>query len=737
MTYLESRIYNQMHCTPEQCNVKLKNSHGALIDVPIFTSDIHDNIKIIMYDLHRNIIEVENDEKHQQDVDGVLHGATAYQVRYNPDWLAAHPDSPKYHTGAGEKTRPFFPPNLLEKYEKGEYIPTLYLTEGYIKAFCAYLHGWPIVGLTSVTCYAEKDTKRLHADILALIRKCGVKNVVMIYDGDCLDISEKDLANGDETTRRPNMFLSSAVAIKNLLSGVDGVEFWFMHVIRNTKNDPKGLDDLLEASAGKEADLLKDANELGSVGTTGVGRYFFRLNMTTNSNRLRAHFHFLSADDFYQFWINTIKTQTFKYFGSVYGIDEDGKLKLELPSGLTKYFRIGIGYFRLINQRNEATGEQLERLVQWQKGCILDDYKDKIKNPIEKITKLDGFIYHPDNTSYSRIIDNKWNYYEAIRFDPVPGRCTNIMTFLNHIFEEQIDMGLDYIQLIYQQPRQMLPILCLVSKERHTGKTTFCNFMADVLGDNALVVGNGAFTGNFNGYMAGKLLIACDETSLSDKQEVTEKIKRMSTEKNTMIEYKGLDAQPIPNFSKFILCSNKERDFIYTDKEEVRFWIRKVRPLTLVDPDLEKKMHDEIPAFLYYLNSRKLTTERKTRAWFDFDLLKTKALEELQAQQLPVVVKEVLFWLKDIFLSSDAKELKFSINNIIQANDYLRSCNKAPSQIRRALEDYFDIQIERGRYDTPSKTVGFDGNEIWTMDHRSGNYYTFKREKVLTDNDKK
>jgi len=44
---------------------------------------------------------------------------------------------------------------------------------------------------------------------------------------------------------------------------------------------------------------------------------------------------------------------------------------------------------------------------------------------------------------------------------------------VKHIFGDQIELGLDYLQLLYQKPVQILPIVCLVSKERSTGKTTF------------------------------------------------------------------------------------------------------------------------------------------------------------------------------------------------------------------------------------------------------------------------
>jgi hypothetical protein len=107
-SYLNERIFNTLGLTGQQCLVKLKTFKG-LDEVPIFSEDREGNIRIIMYDLRRNIIEIENDEKHQaEDASGISHGKTAYLTRLRPEYLAEHPDSPKYRMNAGERTRPFF-----------------------------------------------------------------------------------------------------------------------------------------------------------------------------------------------------------------------------------------------------------------------------------------------------------------------------------------------------------------------------------------------------------------------------------------------------------------------------------------------------------------------------------------------------------------------------------------------------------------------------------------------------
>lgn len=731
--YLIKRIYEGLGISPEQCNVNLYTDCG-LRPIPIFDEDRDGNIRIIMYDLHRQIITLENAPERNIDrfCDNVGE-KTAYLTRLRPEYLAEHPDAPKYRMNAGERTRPFFPPAVIEKYENKEHIRTLYLTEGYIKAFTAnVLGGFDIVGLQSVTCYTDKLGK-LHKDILDLIEACGVKNVVMVYDGDALDISEKDLEREEELTRRPYMFINSSLSIKDLLSGL-GVDFWFMHQHRETPAAPKGLDDLIiSVKEDQRAEILADAEKLGSVGKSGSGEYFYRLNLTTNANRLKLHFGVNSAEAFYQRWADKIRTRVFTFQGSKYRLDEEkNELILEMPGELKQYYRIGTGYYRLLPYTDVWTGEHREKLVPWQKGCIVDDFKERVKNPTEKIKKLDGFTFFPDNERYTRIKENKWNLYNEIQFDPTPGYFDNIKALLQHIFGEQYEMGLDYLQLMYQRPKQQLPILCLVSKERQTGKTTFCNFLNDLFGENAIIVGNNAFTGQFNGFMAGKLIVCCDETKLAERNdtvEITEKIKRMATERYTMIEFKGQDAQQLPNFAKFILCSNNERNFIYTDKEEVRFWVRKVGHIDSLNTHLMEAMHDEIPAFLYYLNNRKLSTEEKTRAWFDFELLKTEALKELQEQQQPVVIREINEWLEDMFVLTGKDSLCYSITDL-QANiTYLQNSKQAQTKIRALISEHLGINPKRGRYSYFFKQAGFDGEQV-NQQSKTGTFFEFKKESL-------
>ena len=89
--------------------------------------------------------------------------------------------------------------------------------------------------------------------------------------------------------------------------------------------------------------------------------------------------------------------------------------------------------------------------------------------------KYDGFCTVPNHLNYQKEIEGFLNLYEPIEHKPQQG------TFLTSnpwcgTSSGNNKLGMDYMQLLYLQPTQKLPIVLLVSEERNTGKSTFLNF---------------------------------------------------------------------------------------------------------------------------------------------------------------------------------------------------------------------------------------------------------------------
>ena len=179
------------------------------------------------------------------------------------------------------------------------------------------------------------------------------------------------------------------------------------------------------------------------------------------------------------------------------------------------YIRVGTIIYKVV-QQPLADGTTTTRRIPWSFGTIRQDYG---RDNIPPIAKYDGFCTVPSHADYQKEIAGFYNLYEPIDHVPAEGDFSDIEKLLHHIFEEQYELGLDYMQLLYMQPTQKLPILLLVFEERNTGKTTFLNFLKSIFQDNATFNTNEDFRSQFNADWAGKLLIVVDEVLLSRRED--------------------------------------------------------------------------------------------------------------------------------------------------------------------------------------------------------------------------
>ena len=200
------------------------------------------------------------------------------------------------------------------------------------------------------------------------------------------------------------------------------------------------------------------------------------------------------------------------------------------------YIRVGTCYYKLVRIPT-ITGQFNEIIVPWTLEAIRHDHG---KSFIGTIEKYDGFTCLPSHTHFKRKCHGFYNTYAPLPHKPKEGTFPYTLKFLEHIFGEQLNLGLDYLQLLYKSPIQVLPILCLVSKERSTGKSTFLKWMKALFYNNMTYLTNDSFSSQFNADWANKLLICIDEV-LFNKEELTERIKYLSTTNFNKLEAKGKD----------------------------------------------------------------------------------------------------------------------------------------------------------------------------------------------------
>lgn len=397
---------------------------------------------------------------------------------------------------------------------------------------------------------------------------------------------------------------------------------------------------------------------------------FFERRDLDRPDKLRDYFHLRTPDTFYNAYQEDIGDREFVYDGTKYQWSEtEASLTIKVPSTAKKFVRVGTDYFKYIKRRNPHNRQLEELLVPWKKGTIVDDNG---KHFVNHIQKYDTFTNWPDHMAHQAVMDNCLNAYAPFTHQPdddaEPPETT--LKFMRHIFGEgtvavphpkdpeqqivvkEVDLGLDYLKLLYERPTQMLPILCLISKERGTGKTTWFNYLRHLFGTNCTQVGAKDLESDFNAHYASKLLIIIDEALIS-KQESVEKLKHLSTSKLISVNTKGVSQYEQPFFGKILVASNNVKNFIRTDEDEVRFWIRKINAIPPRDRDLrvEEKMIEEIPAMLSFLRKRQMATEELFRSWFEPTLLITDALHEIRKHSAPNARKSIEGWVRGIFWS--------------------------------------------------------------------------------------
>lgn len=389
-----------------------------------------------------------------------------------------------------------------------------------------------------------------------------------------------------------------------------------------------------------------------------------------------------------------------------------------------EYIRVGTTLYKVVNQPRINGGHTKKRVV-WNNETLRQDYG---KNYMASVPKYDGFCTVPDHLNYQQVIDGFLNLYEPIGHKPQEGDFTHIRSLVQHIFGEQYEMGMDYLQLLYLQPIQKLPILLLVSEERNTGKSTFLNFLKALFENNVTFNTNEDFRSQFNSDWAGKLLIMVDEVLLN-RREDSERLKNLSTTLAYKVEAKGKDRSEIAFFAKFVLCSNNEHLPILIDAGETRYWVRKIERLQSDDTNFLQKLKDEIPAFLYFLVHRKLSTEQESRMWFSPKLTYTAALQKIIRSNRNRVEIEMSELLLDIMESMNVESVSFCMGDLILLLLYSQ-VKVEKYQVRKVIQESWKLTPAPNSLTYTTYEIAVSRECHYAPTRKIGRFYTITKEQL-------
>ena len=391
-----------------------------------------------------------------------------------------------------------------------------------------------------------------------------------------------------------------------------------------------------------------------------------------------------------------------------------------------EFIRVGTTLYKIVEQPR-LNGGYVKKRIAWNNETLRQDYG---KDYIGSVPKYDGFCTVPEHIGYRPVVGKFLNLYEPIDHQPKEGDFSHIQSLVRHIFGEQYELGMDYLQLLYLQPIQKLPILLLVSEERNTGKSTFLNFLKALFQNNVTFNTNEDFRSQFNSDWAGKLLIVVDEVLLN-RREDSERLKNLSTTLSYKVEAKGKDRDEIAFFAKFVLCSNNEYLPVIIDAGETRYWVRKIDRLQSDDTDFLQKLKAEIPAFLDFLQHRTLYTEKESRMWFAPSLLHTEALWKIirsNRNRLEIEMHELIL---DIMESVDTDSFSFCYGDILLL--LAQSQIKAERhQVRKVLQECWKLTPAHNTLTYTTYQVSYSRECRYSPVKTTGRYYTVTKEFLQT-----
>jgi hypothetical protein len=387
-------------------------------------------------------------------------------------------------------------------------------------------------------------------------------------------------------------------------------------------------------------------------------------------------------------------------------------LKQEFP-----FMRVGTKYYKQTTSVDRY-GIKRSSLVLWDKPTILDDYDKKVLKFIEK---YDDFTIEPDNKHFSQVIDNTYNLYAPFEHSPAEEKDFDelgfywINTLVEHIFGEQYELGIKYLKVLYDHPKQPLPILVLTSEERSTGKTTFVDFLNILFGANMVLINPEDIKTQFNEPYANKNVIAIEESRFESVQ-ATEKLKNLSTQKEILVNGKNIRQFSIPFYGKLIITSNDETRFSKVDTSEIRYWVRKVPTLKgKANHQILSVMKDEIPQFLAYINSLPDVDLTKSRMVFTEEEIATKHLKTVKEESRSNLLKDLELYLDQFCVENqDIEYIYFTALNVKErffANShrydlsYINSTLKNEMKLERQKIQRF-VPFETSNEAYPKRIVG-------------------------------
>lgn len=247
---------------------------------------------------------------------------------------------------------------------------------------------------------------------------------------------------------------------------------------------------------------------------------------------------------------------------------------------------------------------------------VLIGYNDQ-NQPIERAVGA-WWIDHPQRRQYETIIfapgqevDDAYNLWRGFACDSLPG--DKHMSFLYHL-RDNVCSGSreDYNYLVGWMARTFQnldgpgEVAVVLRGKRGTGKSFFAKHLGKLLGRHFLQVADSKhLVGSFNAHLRDTVLLFGDEAFFAGDKKHESVLKTLVTEEHLIVEGKGLDAEPAPNYVHLVLASNEDW-VVPAGLDERRFFVMEVGEDRIQDHNYFKQIKEDLESggyenLLHYL----------------------------------------------------------------------------------------------------------------------------------------
>ncbi|MEC8067705.1 MAG: DUF5906 domain-containing protein [Pseudomonadota bacterium] len=298
-----------------------------------------------------------------------------------------------------------------------------------------------------------------------------------------------------------------------------------------------------------------------------------------------------------------------------------------------------------------------------------DDFRNSYSNEQVQVgvtekgipkTKKKGhwWLDHPQRRQYDTItfapgheVEGAYNLWKGFSVKPVKG--DKHLSFMKHIFDNVCSQNKEYYQYLLnwmaravQFPDQQGEVAIVLRGRKGTGKSFFVEKFGCLFGCHFLHISNAKhLVGNFNAHLQNCVVLFADEAFYAGDKRHESVLKTLITESQNLIERKGVDASPTPNFVHLIMASNEdwvvpaskdERRYLVLDMGECSMQVHEY--FAKIQRDLESGGYENLLHYLQCINISE---------WNHRQIPKTEALLDQMRRNMPEVIDPLLDWLYD------------------------------------------------------------------------------------------